>query len=524
MIEEQLRQEAIERYSLAGHETEPSFDRVTRLATSLFDVPIALVTVLALERQLFRGACGLSGEGTSREVAFCEHAVRGTDVMVVEDAHADPRFASNPLVTGEPFIRFYAGAPVRVGENVAIGTLCVIDQSPRHAFSQEDRERLEMLAATVADIIELRAGSLLAAERERQLERQAQLLKGTVENVEQGIAVFGPDFRLILWNARFFELFDFPEDLAMPGTPAKQLVSITASRGEMGPGNVEQIVGQFFEGARTTPNRRREIHRISGQVLDVWRNRMSDGNLILAASDVTAERELARTKDEFISTVNHELRTPLTSIQGSLSLLKGGHAGELSPRADRLITMAHQNGQRLNALINDLLDIEKVATGGLQLNLMTLELGAVVRKAVEQNRGYADGFGVSLHVAVPEEPVWVKGDEGRLLQALANLISNAVKFSPEAGQVDLALTANPLSARIAVTDRGPGIPPEFEEQLFQRFAQANPSDARTKGTGLGLAITKALVELHGARIDFITKAGQGTTFSIEMPRLKQKDT
>lgn len=522
-MDEQRRQETIQRYSLAGRETEPSFDRVTQLATSIFDAPIALVTVLALERQLFRGACGLAGEGTPREVAFCEYAVRGTEVMVVEDAQADPRFANNPLVTGEPYIRFYAGAPVRVGENVAIGTLCVIDQEPRQNFSQEDRRRLEMLAATISDIIELRAGSLLAAERERDLKRQAHLLEGTVENVEQGIAVFGPDFRLVLWNERFFDLFDFPADLAIAGTPAEQLVSITAARGEMGPGRVEQVVGEFFEGARTTTNRRREIHRISGQVLDVWRNRMSDGNFILAASDVTAERELARTKDEFISTVNHELRTPLTSILGSLSLLKAGVGGELPPRADKLITMAHQNGQRLNALINDLLDIEKVATGGLQLNLVPLELGAVVQKAAEQNRGYADGFGVSLKADIPSEPLWVKGEESRLLQALANLISNAVKFSPDAGEVDLALAGNLSSARIAVIDRGPGIPDAFRAQLFERFAQANPNDARTKGTGLGLAITKALIELQGGRIDFTSEPGHGTTFWIEMPRCKENE-
>lgn len=521
-MEEQRRQQAIERYSLAGHETEPSFDRITRLATSIFNAPIALVTVLALERQLFRGACGLSGGGTSREVAFCDYAVRGTEVMVVKDSHAEPRFADNPLVTGEPFIRFYAGAPIRVGEGIAIGSLCVIDQAPRENFSAEDCHRLKMLAATVSDLIELRAGSLLATEREERLEQQTQLLKGTVENVEQGIAVFGPDFRLILWNARFFEMFDYPGDLAVVGTPAERLVSITAARGEMGPGGEDQIVADFFEGLQVTSSRKREIYRISGEILDVYRNVMSDGNIILAANDVTAQMELARTKEEFISTVNHELRTPLTSIQGSLSLLKGGYAGELSPRADKLLAMAHQNGQRLNALINDLLDVEKIATSGLQLNLVPLELGAVIRKAAEQNRGYADGFKISLQVNTPPEPMWVRGDENRLLQAMANLISNAVKFSPEEGRVDLALIASISSVRIAVSDRGPGIPPEFQKHLFGRFAQADPGSARTKGTGLGLAITKALVELHGGQIGYATSSDQGTTFWIELPRLEEE--
>lgn len=521
-MEEELRQEAIAQYGLMEPGTEPSFDRVTRLATSIFNVPIALVTVLALDRQLFRGACGLQSEGTSREVAFCDHAVRGTEVFVVEDAQADARFSHNPLVTGEPFIRFYAGAPVRVGGGVAIGTLCIIDRTPR-TFDATDRENLATLAETVADIIGLRANSLLADEREQALQRQAHLLKGTVENVEQGIAVFSSSLRLILWNSRFFELFDYPADLAVVGTPAAKLVSITAARGELGPGTPTEIVNEFIEGARTSANQRREITRVTGQILDVWRNRMSDGNFILATSDVTAARASAQAKDEFISTVNHELRTPLTSIQGSLALLKAGLGGDLAPKSEKLVAIAHQNAIRLNLLINDLLDIERIAKGGLELTCLPIELGSVLEKAIEQNRPYAEGFNVTLSLHVPSEPIIVNVDQSRILQALSNLLSNAIKFSPEAGEVDLTLSGANSLALVSVVDRGNGIPGHFQDRLFERFAQANPNDARTKGTGLGLAITKALVEQHGGTIEYVTAPGEGTTFSICLPRLTELD-
>lgn len=515
------RQEAIARYSLADIGTEPEFDKITQLAAHMFDVPIALVTVLALDRQLFRGTCGLAGDGTLREVAFCDHTVRQPGVMIVEDARQDARFADNPLVTAEPCIRFYAGAPLRVGEGVAIGALCLIDHVPR-SFAPADSERLQMLAETVADIIELRAGSLLAAEREQTLVQQAQLLKDTVENVNQGIAVFGADLRLVLWNRLFFDLFDFPAELANEGVSAAELVSITAARGELGQGDPATIVREFLEVALASSRGRREIVRITGQVLDIHRNRMSNGNFILTAGDVTLERKLAETKNEFISTVNHELRTPLTSILGSLSLLKSGHAGALDAKADRLVAMAHQNGQRLNTLINDLLDIEKISTGGLELQLVPVELGKLLAKAVEQNRAYADGFAIRLTLDLPPAPVWVSADENRILQALTNLISNAVKFSPDGGTVKLSLAADATHATIAVADHGPGIPPEFEVQIFGRFAQASPGDARTKGTGLGLAITKSLVEQHNGRIHYKTRAGSGTTFFIELPLLKDQ--
>jgi len=514
---ERARQEIIERYSLAGAGRQPVFDQITRLAADFFSVPIALVTVLTRDRQLFRGACGLAGEGTTRSVAFCEYALDRPDVMVVEDAAGDPRFADNPLVLGEPFIRFYAGAPIRVEGGIAVGTLCLIDSTPRQ-FGPDEQRRLEMMAETVTDLIRLRAGSLATQQRQMELERQTELLRATVENIDEGIAVFAPDLSLIVSNQLFFALFGFDAKLAQHGTSAQDLMRIVAGRGELGPGDPDELVAALLQSIRTTPNRSMHIDRVDGRSLDIWRSTMPDGRFILTVADTTQQRQLGRLKDEFIATVSHELRTPLTSINGSLALLARGLAGPLSERGQQLVRIAYENGDRLKKLIDDLLDIEKLEKGQIEFTFVRLDLGDICAKAVEQNRPYAERLDVRLVCEGPSEPLCVKGDELRLLQALSNLISNGAKFSPGGSVVTVRTRRTGARGRIEVADTGSGIPEEFRPRLFQRFAQA-PGTQRAghPGTGLGLAITRSIVEKHGGRIDYSSEVGRGTTFVVEIP-------
>lgn len=151
---EDVRQQVISEYQLARINAEPVFDAVTELAADLFGVPISAVTVLGRERQLLPGAWGLAERSTARADAFCNVTVERDEVLIIEDALADARFRFNPLVTGEPHIRFYAGAPIRIGGS-AIGSLCIIDRQPRQ-LTEADRRRLKLIARTVVDIMELR--------------------------------------------------------------------------------------------------------------------------------------------------------------------------------------------------------------------------------------------------------------------------------------------------------------------------------------------------------------------------------
>ncbi len=521
-VDEAQRQATIVAYKLGDRGTDPFFDDVTRLASDLFSVSIAVVTVLAADEQLFRGACGIDTGGTDREVAFCNHTIRQSDVFVVEDAATHPRFRDNPLVTGPPFIRFYAGAPIRIGGGVAVGSLCLIDQSPR-SLSDEEKQRLLLLTNVVRELMELRVGSLLARERGQALERQAELLRATFDNVEQGIALFDQELRLVLWNQLFFDLLEFGQEHQHEGTWAPDLLLIAAERGDFGKGDPRAIVGELVESIASRPSRRIELHRADGTILEAWRAALPDGRSILTVEDVTEHRNMIRIKDQFVSTVSHELRTPLTSIIGSLALLDRTMSAPIDPRTTQLTTIAKQNAARLATLIDDILDVEKLGSGGVQFLLMRTDLAEMVVKAVEQNRPYAAALDVDLKLERIDAPLMVQGDADRLIQALTNLISNAAKFSPPGAIVTIRGEARDGRAIISVEDRGAGIPVEFRPRLFQRFSQAGRSKQRGRsGTGLGLAITKAIIDRHGGKIDFDTEIGTGTRFWFEIP-LKENE-
>ena len=235
--------------------------------------------------------------------------------------------------------------------------------------------------------------------------------------------------------------------------------------------------------------------------------------------DITERKEIERLKNEFISTVSHELRTPLTSIIGSLGLMRGNALGENSRQVRQLIEVAHGNSERLVRLINDILDMEKIESGSMEFEMRPVDLNALVEQAIADNEGYADRFGVALVKERHMPDASITGDWHRLLQVMANLISNASKFSPAGSRVDVELTPNGKTVRVAVKDNGPGVPVDFRDTIFDKFTQSDMSDSRERGgTGLGLSISRAIVEVHGGRIGFRNNAEGGATFYFDLPR------
>ncbi|MCW8915698.1 MAG: CHASE domain-containing protein [Magnetovibrio sp.] len=239
--------------------------------------------------------------------------------------------------------------------------------------------------------------------------------------------------------------------------------------------------------------------------------------------DITERKENDRIKREFISTVSHELRTPLTSIKGALGLLMAGVSGDLPKRMQEMLNIAHNNCDRLVRLINDILDIEKIAAGKMEFRMETLDLVEVLRQALDANKAYGENLNISMKLDSCPDEALILGDHDRLQQVMANLLSNAAKFSPSGGEVLIRCIRTGGGAnsgyRVEVIDHGSGIPDEFRDQLFKRFAQVDTSDIRQKGgTGLGLSICRAIIDYHKGEIDFISKAGEGSTFFFEVPQ------
>jgi signal transduction histidine kinase len=226
---------------------------------------------------------------------------------------------------------------------------------------------------------------------------------------------------------------------------------------------------------------------------------------------------VSRMKDEFVSVVSHELRTPLTAIKGSLQLLLDGDVDDASDR-QRLQVAALSNSERLIRLVNDILDISKIEAGGLQLRTQSVDPRELASTAVRSLAQFAVPVRVALTIQAQDDLPAITVDSDRIVQALVNLISNAVKFSPENAAVVVEVVRDANELRYSITDAGPGIPAESIGRLFQKFTQLDTSDARRmKGTGLGLAITKGIVEQHGGRITVRSTPGAGSTFSIHLP-------
>lgn len=234
--------------------------------------------------------------------------------------------------------------------------------------------------------------------------------------------------------------------------------------------------------------------------------------------DITERKQVERLKSEFVSSVSHELRTPLTSIRGALGLIVGGATGELAEKAMSLVDIAYNNSQRLINIVNDILDLEKIGSGRMEFRFGAHDVAVLVDGALQANKGFADEHGVKFELVECSAPSPVRADDQRIAQVMANLLSNAAKFSPEGATVDIAVKEDDGTVRISVSDKGPGIPEEFHGRVFERFSQADSSDTRKAGgTGLGLSIVKAIVERHGGHVGFVSETGNGTTFFFDLP-------
>ena len=234
--------------------------------------------------------------------------------------------------------------------------------------------------------------------------------------------------------------------------------------------------------------------------------------------DISEQKRIDNLKDEFISTVSHEIRTPLTSILGSLKLVL---SGELKGGMDQMIPMlgiAHNNAERLLALVNDLLDIQKLASKHSQLSYAETNIADFLKQAIANNQAYAERYEVKLVLEEVPDVYFALIDQGRLMQVMNNLLSNAAKFSSANGVVEVKTEEIGFMLRISVVDYGEGIAEEFHPHVFERFTQADSTSTRkVGGTGLGLNIAQSIVEQHGGQMSFISKPKAGSTFYFDIP-------
>jgi len=372
------------------------------------------------------------------------------------------------------------------------------------ARKQAERQRdaaIEGLAATV-----------------RELRKSEETFRAAMGAASIGMALVQPDGRFMKVNDALCTLLGYPESELL----ANDFQSITHEDDlDRDLGLLRQALAGQLGAYRMEKRYYHKSGRVIWALLSVSLVRDVSGKpdyFVAQIQDITDQREAERIKSEFISVVSHELRTPLTSIRGSLGLILGAFSASLPEKAARLVSIAHQNCERLIPLINDILDIDKIASGKMRFEMQETSLAQVMKRAVETTEPFAQRYEAQLELQPVAADIRITVDEDRFVQAVCNLISNACKFSPQRGKVVIAAGVASGQVHLSVSDNGPGIPEEFRGRVFERFSQADSSAVRRAGgTGLGLHITRQIVERMNGRIGFETDLGKGTTFWMEFP-------
>jgi PAS domain S-box-containing protein len=358
----------------------------------------------------------------------------------------------------------------------------------------------------------------LYVEQER-MRFQKTLLESQGEASVDGILSVGIDGTILFANRRLSEMWG----TAPPAVGAKSIDRVLLAMGER-TGDPEAFL-ERSAGDEGGEESRREISLGDGRTFEEYTapiRSQEGGNLgrVWRFRDISAFKEIDRLKDEFISAVSHELRTPLTSIRGSLDLMAGGVMGELPSDVMELLEVGQKNCARLARIINDVLDIQKVEAGRMEFSFLVIDLEDLMADSVAAIRPYGDRLGVEFQLENSAAGIQVRVDPDRLMQVMDNLLSNAAKFSPTGGTVEVKVTLARRGrfARVIVEDRGPGIAPEFRERVFEKFSQGAAQAPRDKGgTGLGLNIARAIVDRMQGSIGFRPRPGGGTVFHFDLP-------
>ena len=562
------RLEALRRYNILNTPPEESFDRITALAARLFDVPIALISLVDEFRAWFKSSYGFDTREISRDATICNFAVLSDDVLVVADTRNDPRFAYQPFAISEPGIRFYAGAPLLTHDGFNLGTLCLVDSKPRHELSAEQRATLADLAAMVVDELELRLAAHKIAQTDAALIEVTQGVSAATGEaffyslVQHLAKALGVDYAFIAELAgkdqekvRTISLCAQSEildniDYSLVNTPCQQVIRqgklCCYPRGIQAqfPGNLLLaemeadsyiatplldstgcVLGLFGVMARKPL----ENIQLAESLLTIFATRATAelerkraeeerAQLLAREQAARAEAETAnRMKDEFLAVLSHELRSPLNPIIGWSGMLRTQKLNAATTA--RALETIERNAKLQAELIEDLLDVSRMIRGKLSLNVCPVNLIPIVQGAMETVHLAATAKSIRLESVLNPAVGLILGDPNRLQQIVWNLLSNAIKFTPSGGRVEIKLDCTGSYAQIEVSDTGKGIEADFLPYVFERFRQADSTSTRSQnGLGLGLAIVRHLTELHGGTVRVDSPGeGQGAIFTVKLP-------
>ncbi|MGE5450446.1 MAG: ATP-binding protein [Acidobacteriota bacterium] len=528
--QESLRIKALHELLVLDTLPEPMFDDIAMLASQICDTPIALISLIDSERQWFKAKVGLDALETPREMAFCAHAILAPDqVLVVDNALEDARFASNPLVTDDPHIRFYAGAPIVSDDGMPLGTVCAIGREPKH-LSPAQARALQALSRQVSRMLTFRRASLSRIEAVEQAlsdrDEEAQRLmsfaamdldiKSFVDRHYVVRAVNGAYLRC--WGRDVADVVGKPvaavRGAAAFANPFKSLIDRALQGEPCG-----------FEGAILYPAK--GLRRMQVTVAPA---RSPDGDVVGAVIDERDIQDLADAAQKLRDTIaalekktlsqqkmiyllSHDLREPVSTIVQGAAALESRLAAGPDAELHSLAATVRGGGTRLKVLLDDLLNYVRLDQHTVHWEPVDL---TVVTTEVLQDLG--DALRRSAAVVTHQGLPTVQGDPHLIRIVIRNLVSNAIGFVEPGVVPTVHLSAQTLGhgVRLTVQDNGVGIPVAHQAQLFELFKRWS-GRSPDEHAGMGLAICRRIAEMHGGTMGVESEPGRGSRFWLDLP-------
>ena len=525
-------------YHILDTEPEAAFDEITKLAATICHAPIALVSLVDKERQWFKSKVGLEAPQTPRNVAFCSYTILIPDILVVPNALEDARFATNPLVTEDPKIRFYAGVPLITPEGYALGSLCVIDYVPRE-LREEQLEALKVLARQVVAQLELRRKLIESAFRES--EERFQTVADSVpvliwmDNLKRQTTFLNKYWLQTMGSGIDLEVKDRWKNAIHLDDQEQRFQCYEQAFLSQTPYTVEYRLQQadstfcwILETGMPRFLSDGTFDGLTGSCTDITCSKQAEAQQQQANQELTRAMRL---KDAFLANMSHEVRTPLNLILGMANVLEEESFGPLNEKQINAVQKIERGGFHLLSLMNDILDVTKIESGNLELSCEPTDVRILCTASLELVEQQAFKKHIQIRPVLVANLPKINIDKRRIIQVLVNLLNNAIKFTPENGLITLeTIYACPLAEassvasnrsaylHIAVMDTGVGIAPQEQDSIFHPFIQLNSRLNRTQdGAGLGLHIVKQLVELHGGSINVTSELGVGSRFTVALP-------
>ncbi len=477
-------------------------DEVVQQAPELLNADACAIRVLEDDELVVNAAEGRGAEdaiGTRSPAGawLSGDVVQSRSPVALEDAGADPRLRDlDPMLAiGNSA---YLGVPLAGSEGAALGVLAVYAAEPRPWREEEVEALLALAASTSAALANAELYQRVAVEKERSF--------AILANIADGIVAVDREGKVVLWNEAAAKITGVPTEEALGREPS-------------------EVLQRTLESDAETPQGDRLVPIMRGRE-EVWLSLteavMRDpggavSGRIFAFRDISADRLVEQMKSDFVSTVSHELRTPLTSIYGFAETLLRRDVSFGDEERRTFLGYIASESQRLTVIVDALLNVARLDTGDLQVNLAPTDVRDVVGQVVQSVQETQNGH--RFVIELPPEPLAASADPDKLRQVFSILLDNAVKYSPSGGTVTVGAARKRETVEVRIADEGIGIPQADQDQIFRKFYRGSDAEARggASGTGLGLFIARGLVSAMGGRIWVTSREGEGSTFAFELP-------